>query len=163
MITCQHARQLFDRHLDDELVTVAAGRTARHVIQCNSCQNQLALYEACGDVIRLDVREPRPSSSFADRVMAGRAAGQGWGERRPAKRPWLPAAVGLAIGGPMAAAAAIVLMLMGMFAIHHGSTRPTVIAGDTAAVPKAVQENLLNHQSQTRPRRLRQNWPGRRR
>ncbi len=142
MITCQHARQLFDRHLDDELSPSLQAELHAHVIQCTPCQNQLALFEACGDVIRLDAREPRVSGSFADRVMAGRRQQLA---TAAAKRPVAGRRMVWRIGAPMAAAAGIVLAVtLGLFAYNRVSNPGTVVASDVKAAPKAVQENLLN-------------------
>ena len=81
MITCQHARQLFDRYLDDELSSSLRSELHAHVINCTPCQNHLAVLEACGDVIRLDKCEPAPSeepnSPDGGRRAGGRPAGSG--------------------------------------------------------------------------------------
>ena len=142
MITCQHARQLFDRHLDDELSPSLQAELHAHVIQCTPCQNQLAVFEACGDVIRLDAREPRASSSFADRVMAGRRQQLA---AKPAERTVGGRRILWRIGVPMAAAASIVLALM-LFALapKHDAGHKTVVAGPggVVAAPKEVRKNL---------------------
>jgi hypothetical protein len=142
MITCQHTRQLFDRYLDDELSPSLQAELHAHVINCTPCQNHLALLEACGDVIRLDKCEPGPSPSFADRVLAarreqaavpGRAVAGGWGR------------LGWRIGGPLAAAASIVLIMTVGTPVFDGrpvSTPHTVVGGAQWAAPKPVQENL---------------------
>ena len=54
MITCQNARDLFDRHLDGELSASLQTELHAHCLQCLSCQNELAMLETCGDVIALD-------------------------------------------------------------------------------------------------------------
>ena len=142
MITCQHARQLFDRYLDDELSSSLQSELHAHVINCTPCQNHLAVLEACGDVIRLDKCEPAPSESFTDRVLAarreqvaaGRVRARGWG-----RLVWR-------IGAPVAAAASIVLiMIVGTPVFDAGSTpaHPTVVGSSMQAPPEEVQRNLL--------------------
>lgn len=143
MITCQHARQLFDRHLDDELSPSLQAELHAHVIQCTPCQNQLALFEACGDVIRLDAREPRVSGSFADRVMAGRRQQLA---TAAAKRPIAGRRMVWRIGVPVSAAAGIVLALaLGTLMYSQSrSAHRTVVGGQTVAAPVEVQKNLTN-------------------
>jgi hypothetical protein len=143
MITCQHARQLFDRHLDDELSPSLQAELHAHVIQCTPCQNQLALFEACGDVIRLDAREPRVSGSFADRVMAGRRQQL---VTAAARRPAAGRRMIWRIGVPMTAAAGVVLALaLGAFMYGQVSGgHKTVVGGLSVAAPVEVQKNLMN-------------------
>ena len=144
MITCLHARQLFDRHLDDELPPSLRAELHAHLLQCSECQAELAILEACGDVIRLDHREPRLGGSFTDRVMAARrqapvVSGQRW--RR----------LVYYIGSPMAAAASIVLAFL-MFAPMVGrdnspTIRPAVL-GTSQAAPapfRAKAMELTDH------------------
>lgn len=138
MITCLHARQLFDRHLDDELPPSLRAELHAHLLQCSECQAELAILEACGDVIRLDHCEPKLDSSFTDRVMAARreapvASGQRW--RR----------LVYYIGSPMAAAASIVLMFL-MFAPSFGPDRsPTGsrVASHIEGAPVELQKSLI--------------------
>jgi len=73
MITCQNARDLFDRHLDGELSASLQTELHAHCLQCLSCQNELAMLETCGDVIALDRGEPQLSAAFTDRVLAALA------------------------------------------------------------------------------------------
>lgn len=139
MITCLHARQLFDRHLDDELPPSLRAELHAHLLQCSECQAELAILEACGDVIRLDHCEPKLDSSFTDRVMVARreapvASGQRW--RR----------LVYYIGSPMAAAASIVLMFL-MFAPMAGKSTPSiqpVTAGAMVAAPESMQKEMLD-------------------
>ena len=46
MITCQHARHLFDSYLDGELSANLQTELHAHRLNCTSCQNELALLEA---------------------------------------------------------------------------------------------------------------------
>lgn len=143
MITCQHARQIFDRYLDDELSPSLQAELHAHVINCTPCQNHLALIEACGDVIRLDKCEPLLGRSFTDRVLAarreqaaavpGRAGSRGLGR------------LGWWIGGPMAAAASIVLVVMlggPVFNRQAAPKPPTVVGGAQAAAPAEFRKNI---------------------
>jgi hypothetical protein len=143
MITCQHARQLFDRYLDDELSSSLQAELHAHVINCASCQNHLALIEACGDVIRLDRREPALSGSFADRVLATRR--QQGAPRPAAARRWRRA--GWWIGGPVAAAASIALILTVGVPTFDGRpmpAKPTVVGAQAISAPKEFRDNMMN-------------------
>ncbi|MGQ9649689.1 MAG: anti-sigma factor family protein [Phycisphaerae bacterium] len=107
MITCQHARQLFDRYLDGELSPSLQAELHAHQLSCSACQTELAMLEACGDVIMLDRRrEPKLSDSFTDRVLLARRAQLA---AQPRRRSWGRTFV--VVGSPLAAAASIVLCL----------------------------------------------------
>ncbi len=141
MITCQHARQLFDRYLDDELSASLETELHAHVIQCARCQNHLAVVEACGDVIRLDACEPRPSGSLADRVLAAR---RDRSAAVPAGRSAVRRRMVWRIGVPTAAAAGVVLALtLGTLMFVQGTGPKSVILSKLQAAPKEVQNNLL--------------------
>jgi hypothetical protein len=136
MITCQHARQLFDRYLDGELSPSLQAELHAHQLSCSMCQTELAMLEACGDVIMLDHRrEPRLSDSFTDRVMLARRAQLSHRKTRN----WVRTI--LMVGSPMAAAASIVLALSLMWPTAqsrpHGMT-----AGMREAAPRTVQPVL---------------------
>lgn len=105
MITCQHARQLFDRYLDGELSSSLQAELHAHQLSCSACQSELAMLEACGDVVALDRCEPRLSASFTDRVLSARQAQLSRRPRRWGRRV-------LVVGSPMAAAASILLAVM---------------------------------------------------
>jgi anti-sigma factor RsiW len=70
MINCEQAQHLFDSYLNDELSAAMVAEVDAHRLECAACRHQLALMEACGNVIRLDACEPRPSADFTDRLMA---------------------------------------------------------------------------------------------
>jgi len=138
MITCQHARQLFDRYLDDELSPSLQAELHAHRLHCSGCQNDLALMEACGDVIRLDAREPALSGSFTDRVMAARRE-----QVASRSRHWRRMA--LFVGAPLAAAAsiALVFLLSAPAAEKAPAPHKGVTAGTTVAAPQEFRENLM--------------------
>lgn len=107
MITCQHARQLFDRYLDGELSPSLQAELHAHQLSCSACQTELAMLEACGDVIMLDRRrEPKLSDSFTDRVLLARRAQLA---SQPRRRNWARTLV--VVASPLAAAASIALCL----------------------------------------------------
>jgi len=138
MITCQHARHLFDRYLDGELSPALQAELHAHQLSCTECRSELALLEACGDVIALDQCEPRLSASFTDRVLSARrfqVTGRPgpWGRRV------------LLVGSPIAAAASIALAILLILPSVRWE-RETVIAGaddgGVVAVPKQIQDML---------------------
>jgi hypothetical protein len=132
MISCRDANHLFGRYLDGKLSPSLQTELHAHRLQCTQCQNELALYEAVGDVIAIDRREPTVSASFTDRVLLARRA-----QMRPVRRNW--ARTILIFGSPMAAAASIALMLSVMRPV--APTRTAVLTYQVAA-PKAIQEQL---------------------
>ena len=70
MISCEQTQHLFDSYLNDELSASLVAEVDAHRLECAACRHQLTLMEACGNVIRLDACEPRPSADFTDRLMA---------------------------------------------------------------------------------------------
>ena len=132
MITCQHTRQLFDRYLDGELSPSLQAELHTHVLSCSTCQSELAMLEACGDVVLFDQREPQLEDEFTDRVMASFRSRQA---SRPSRR-W--ARVALVAGSPLAAAASIMLAIGVM--MPKQPTTGSMTAGETVAMPKTIIE-----------------------
>ncbi|MBP7934690.1 MAG: zf-HC2 domain-containing protein [Phycisphaerae bacterium] len=148
MITCLHARQLFDRHLDDELPPSLRAELHAHLLQCSECQAEMAILEACGDVIRLDRREPKLAASFTDRVMAARRAAPVASGRRWRRLLYY-------VASPMAAAASVVLAFL-VFSPVVGtddapSVKPTAIASEMIAPPAPFRQAAMQraHRSLT--------------
>lgn len=138
MITCQHARQLFDRHLDGELSPSLQAELHAHQLSCSACQSELAMLEACGDVIMLDRRrEPTLSESFTDRVLMARRSQLA---SQPRKRNWGRALV--VFGSPLAAAASIALALTLMWPSAPQRQRPNMVAFGGAKVSTVVSNTL---------------------
>lgn len=129
MITCQHARQLFDRYLDGELSPSLQAELHAHQLSCSACQTELAMLEACGDVIMLDRRrEPKLSDSFTDRVLMARRSQLA---SQPRRRNWGRTLV--VVGSPLAAAASIGLCLSLMWPSapqRQGSKRGVAVRVD---------------------------------
>lgn len=143
MITCQHARHLFDRYLDGELSPSLQAELHAHQLSCTDCQSELALLEACGDVVSLDRREPVVSGSFTDRVMLAYRA-----QAVPApRRRW--GRFLLLTGSPMAAAASIVFAVL-LIAPSTRENKTTFVAGQMAAVPSAVSDSLITAKGRER-------------
>ncbi|MEP0841497.1 MAG: zf-HC2 domain-containing protein [Phycisphaerae bacterium] len=137
MITCQHARQLFDRYLDGELSASLQTELHAHRLSCSACQNELALVEACGDVIAMDFREPRVSLSFTDRVILAQRG------RRPAPpRRW--GRLVLYVGSPMAAAASVAFAVFMMMPPAPARLRPPEVRAEKVAAPEAYQFSERN-------------------
>ncbi len=106
MLTCRQAQNLFDAYLDHELSESMRTELHAHRLRCSWCKHQLALMEACRDVIRSGSPEPRLSEDFTDRVLVAWARPSGPRPRRTRRITIFltPAA--------RAAAAALVLMFM---------------------------------------------------
>lgn len=108
MIACRNARQIFDRYLDDELSPGLQAELHAHRINCSECQAELALLEACGDVIAMDRCEPRLSGSFTDRVLLARRAHNIRSQPRWSRRIAV-------VATPLAAAAGLALAWISLF------------------------------------------------
>jgi len=134
MITCQHARLLFGRYLDGELSPSLQAELHAHQLTCADCQSELALLEACGDVIALDRCEPALSASFTDRVLLAHRAQRARPPHRRHRMLFL-------VGSPMAAAASILLAMMVILPSVQ-SNGPTVVGGVSKAVPEDVEAFL---------------------
>jgi anti-sigma factor RsiW len=141
MITCQHARHLFDSYLDGELSANLQTELHAHRLNCTACQNELALLEACGDVIAMDRREPQVSVSFTDRVLLAQRGRQSPRRRRWGRTFWL-------VGSPMAAAASVVFTLF-VVAPQNRLTPKTVTLGEKVAMPEIVQDQMLANTRRT--------------
>lgn len=146
MITCKNAQQLFDRYLDGELSSSLQAELHAHRLNCNHCQQDLAILEACGDVVRMDTRELRLDSSFTNRVMLAYAT-----QSRSPRRRWQR--VSMWTAGSLATAASIALAVVMLkpsttppnipSVIASDIVRTSVIAADTVAVPEPVRELLI--------------------
>ncbi|MCH8854530.1 MAG: hypothetical protein IID41_18035 [Planctomycetes bacterium] len=106
MINCQQTQHLFDSYLNDELSASMVAEVDAHRLECAACRHQLTLMEACGNVIRLDACEPRPSADFTDRLMAIL-------DEEKTSRPWLGISRGMKVaGGLLGVAAAIAAVVL---------------------------------------------------
>lgn len=147
MITCRDAQHLFDRYLDGELTPQMQAELHAHRLNCSSCQMELALMEACGDVVGLDKREPVLSTGFTNRVML---AYRSQNLRR--QRSWRRIAAWTMV--PTAAAACLALAVIWQMlpaapqADPAAAPRMTVVAGGAregavVAVPDQVKRILI--------------------
>ncbi len=133
MITCRHARQLFDCYLDGELSSSLQAELHAHQLSCDACRSELAMLEAFGDVVAADRREPMPGGAFTDRVMQAYRL-----QQRPVRRSW--GRVLVLFGSPAAAAASIVLAVtMIAPSVPQKTERGGITAGREVAVSTAVQ------------------------
>jgi len=134
MITCQDARHLFSRYLEDDLPSSLQTELHAHQLNCPSCRDELAMLETCGNVIALDRREPKPDEAFTERVLAARRAQLA--DTRPYRRSRL-----LWYGGPSLAAAGIALVFF--IAVPWSGQGPkTVISGEKVAAPVEARKVL---------------------
>jgi len=138
MITCQHARRLFDRSLDDELSPSLKAELHAHRLHCSQCQSELALDEACADVIRLDTCEPALSASFTDRVMTARRT-----QLASRSRHWQRVVLFTGSGLAVAASIAIAFLLSSPMPQEAPAPHEGITAGIAIAAPKQFQKNVL--------------------
>ncbi len=140
MISCKHARQLFDRHFDGELSPSLQAELHAHQLACSDCQSALAITEACEDVIRYDRREPLLDDSFTDRVMAARRDQQVIRAKRwfIPQGPWYRVAT-IALS-PLAAAASIA-MAVSLILPTYEPLRTRMVASEIE-VSDGVSQNV---------------------
>lgn len=129
MITCENAKHLFNRYLDGDLSPSMQAELHAHQLQCSECQGEMALLEACGDVVAYDESEPTVSESFTERVLLAHRA-----QVRPVvRRNW--SRLVLTLAAPLAAAACIAFTIMLVEPNGRDVTR-SVVAGKTIQIPK---------------------------
>lgn len=129
MITCRQARHLFDSYLDDELPSSLRAELHAHRLACPDCSHELALLEACADVVRTDPRDPMVRGDFTDRVLDAMRT------RQPVKLyRWRR--VALAVGSPLAAAAVLVFAVTAWF--QPAPSRPTLIDSMSQKLPDSM-------------------------
>lgn len=113
-MNCEQARQLFDAYLDGELSPQLATELGAHRVRCADCRRDLALMEVTGHIIGLDRDPVQVDHAFTDRLLACMESGRSrWTHRL---RHWLY------VGGPLAAAAIIMLAFIGVFDPGKGKT-----------------------------------------
>ncbi len=137
MITCQHAKHLFDQYLDGELSPSLQAELHAHQLSCSGCQGELALMEACGDVIAYDDCEPTVSGSFTERVLLAQRA-----QFKPVvhRRNWNR--VLLSIASPLAAAACIGFAVL-LVAPTGKEAQPGKVLSSHVSVSQGVK-SILN-------------------
>ncbi len=98
---CSQAKSLFNTFLDSELTGSLAAEFAAHKLQCAACRRELALLEVMGHVLATDTSTPGLDAEFTDRLVACALAPANQPRRWPRRL--------LYIGGPLAAAACLLL------------------------------------------------------
>jgi hypothetical protein len=141
-MNCEHARQLFDAYLDGELSPSLATELGAHRLRCPDCRRDLALLEVTGHVVAHDRAPAQLSEAFSDRLLSCTRTHQ-----RDARRTWLSR---LYVAGPLAAAAVVVLALLGVF-----DRRNPRVAGETVRrSPEEVRRQTADPDAETRLNRL---------
>ncbi len=118
---CEQASELFHPYLDGDLAPSLATELAAHCLQCPDCRQALALIEVTGHLIATDDEPVALDEGFTDRLMACLD--------RPSSSRIVRFRRYVNIGAPIAAAAAIVLMLLGVF------DQKTMVAGSKEFAP----------------------------
>lgn len=73
-MNCRHFGQLLDQYLDGDLAGTMKLEFEAHLMDCEHCGHLLGTMQAMGQIIAAPAPdEPKLSSDFADRVMAGLA------------------------------------------------------------------------------------------
>lgn len=116
---CEQARELFNAYLDGELSPTLETELAAHRLHCAECRRSLALLEVSGHIVASDREPVELQGDFTDRLVACVKTRNGTWTRYV--RP------GLYLGGPLVAAAVIVLAFLGAFDRGGGKTQ---VAGE---------------------------------
>jgi hypothetical protein len=143
---CEQARQLFDAYLDGELSTVMATELGAHRLKCASCRRELALLEVSGHIIRSDNAEKNLPRDFTERLMEC--------VQTPRQRRMAMVRKSLLVGGPLAAAAVIVLAFAGFFD-GRGASK---VAGVKEVNPHAPASPALSPQEGPTSDRELEDW-----
>lgn len=131
-MNCEQAQQLFDAYLDGELSPTLKTELGAHCVQCSDCRQAMALIQVSGHILKADRDHVQLKEDFTDRLFACMESRQNhWTVRF---RRWMY------IGGPMAAAAVILLAFMGMFD-RRGDTK---VAGWVDVPPIQASFDNLN-------------------
>lgn len=137
-MNCREAKQLFDTYLDGDLSGPLVDELGAHRIECSHCRRTLDLLEVAGQVIATDAGVPDVGDDFTARVLLA-------AEEIPPRRSIAIRRL-LYVGGPLAAAACVVLVATlwmrgesvtgsppdSSFGVDHGSS--TSVAGFTETV-----------------------------
>lgn len=121
IMRCEQASELFNSYLDGDLAPSLATELAAHCLQCPDCRQSLALVEVTGHLISTDDEPVVLDEGFTDRLMACLDT--------PAPSRIVRFRRYVNIGAPIAAAAAIVLLLLGVF------DQKTMVAGRKEFAP----------------------------
>ncbi len=137
-MNCEQARQLFDAYLDGELSPSLATELGAHRLRCPDCRRDLALLEVTGHVVAHDRTPARLSEAFSDRLLSCTRT-----HERAARKTWLTR---LYLAGPLAAAAVVVLALLGAF-----DRRNPRVAGESVRLsPSDVRNQTANSEADSR-------------
>lgn len=132
-MNCEQAQQLFDAYLDGGLSPTLKTELGAHCVQCSDCRRAMALIQVSGHILKADRDHVQLKEDFTDRLFACMESRQNhWTVRF---RRWMY------IGGPMAAAAIILLAFMGLFD-RRGETK---VAGWVDVPPVQESFDNLNH------------------
>lgn len=116
MITCEHAQNLLEGYLNDELSPALVTEVDAHCLNCPGCRQRLGLLEACGNVVRLDLSEPVVSSDFTDRLTAIL-------EEAPDERRWLQVGRWATLASGLVGVAAVIAVMFVMRPAPHIKSR----------------------------------------
>ena len=143
MIECRQADNLIDAYLNEELSASWTAELHAHLIACPRCSRELALLDACRDVIATDRIGPVPSEGFTGRVLAASREMFSQGARARRRRPFSVWA-----GAGLAAAAVLALMALPLATIERPGTlirSEEVSLGevDSAGLPREVAHKAM--------------------
>ena len=150
MIECRQANNLIDAYLNEELSASWTAELHAHLIACPRCSRELALLDACGDVIATDRIGPVPGEGFTDRVLAASNAMFSQDARARRRRPF-----SMWTGAGLAAAAVLVLMALPLATVERPGTlirseRVSIGQVDSAGLPREVaQKAMLEYMVET--------------
>jgi hypothetical protein len=117
--------------VDGELSPAMRAEMHAHRLKCPECSRELAVIEACADVLYTDRREPALSADFTDRVLAGLGA-----VRPSAAHRWRR--IALYVSSPVAAAAVLAFMFT---ALVQPPARTPMVQGISQRLPDNMAKN----------------------
>jgi hypothetical protein len=133
-MNCREAKQYFDAYLDGELSPTLSTELGAHRVRCADCRRELALLEVSGHIIASDRDAEILDDAFTDRLLACM-------DRGSASSRWQRMRRYVYWAGPLAAAAVIVLVLIGTMRDSGSKVAGKKVILDTS---QTVQHNLLD-------------------
>jgi len=130
---CEAAQNLFDAYLDGELSSSQRTELGAHCVKCPDCRRALALLEVSGHILTSDQEPVSLEENFTDRLLACVDEREASWMRRG--QHWLY------VAGPLAAAAAVVLM--GFFGFFDSNKGRVAGKAETGQIESVLDETEI--------------------
>ncbi len=130
---CEAAQKLFDAYLDGELSASQRTELGAHCVKCADCRRALALLEVSGHIVTSDREPVSLDANFTDRLLACVDEREASWMRRGQR--WLY------VAGPLAAAAAVILM--GFFGFFDSNKGRVAGKAETGQVESVIDDSEI--------------------